>query len=41
MIDNVAKRGSRFGVDMASNTLKEFRPDLERKFSNKHNSAKL
>lgn len=36
MIDGVSKLGSQLGVDMASNILKEFWPDLERKFSRKH-----
>jgi hypothetical protein len=39
--DGVSKLGSQLGVDMASNILKEFWPDLERKFSHKHKSAKL
>ena len=30
--DGVSKPGSQFGVDMASNILKEFWPDLKRKF---------
>jgi len=34
--DGVSKLGSQLGVDMASNILKEFWPDLERKFSRKH-----
>ncbi len=32
----VSKPGGQPGVDMASNILKEFCPDLERKFSRKH-----
>jgi hypothetical protein len=39
--DGVSKLGSQLGVDMASNILKEFWPDLERKSSHKHKSAKL
>jgi hypothetical protein len=35
--DAVAKLGTQLGVDMASNILKEFWPDLSRKFSHKHN----
>jgi hypothetical protein len=35
-IDGVSKLGSQLGVDMASNILKEFWPDLERRFSRKH-----
>jgi hypothetical protein len=35
-MDGVSKLGSQLGVDMASNILKEFWPDLERKFSRKH-----
>jgi len=38
--DGVSKLGSQLGVDMASNILKEFWPDLERKFSRKHTSVK-
>ena len=38
--DGVSKLGSQLGVDMASNVLKEFWPDLERKFSRKHTSVK-
>ena len=34
--DGVSKIGSQLGVPMASNILKEFWPDLERKFSPKH-----
>jgi len=37
--DGVSKLGSQLGVDMASNILKEFWPDLERKFSRKHKST--
>jgi hypothetical protein len=33
--DGVSKLGSQLGVDMASNILKEFWPDLEHKFSRK------
>jgi hypothetical protein len=36
--DGVSKLGSQLGVDMASNILKEFWPDLERKLSRKHKS---
>ena len=35
-LNAVSKLGSQLGVDMASNLLKEFWPDLERKFSRKH-----
>ena len=34
--DNVSKLGTQLGVDMAANILKEFWPDLERKFKRKH-----
>jgi hypothetical protein len=34
--DGISKLGSQIGVDMASNILKEFWPDLERKFSRRH-----
>ena len=34
--DAVAKLGTQLGVDMASNIIKEFAPDLARKFSRKH-----
>ena len=34
--DAVAKLGMQIGVDMASNVLKEFWPDMNRKFSRKH-----
>jgi hypothetical protein len=34
--DAVSKLGSQVAVDMASNVLKEFWPDLSRKFSHKH-----
>jgi len=37
VMDGVSKLGSQLGVDMASNILKEFWPDLERKFSRKQN----
>jgi hypothetical protein len=36
--DGVVKLGSQLGVDMASNILKEFSPDIYRKFSRKHGS---
>jgi hypothetical protein len=36
--DGVSKLGSQPGVDMASNILKQFWPDLERGFSRKHRS---
>ncbi len=36
--DAVSKLGTQLGVDMASNILKEFWPDISRKFSRKHNS---
>jgi hypothetical protein len=36
--DAVQKLGTQIGVDMASNILKEFWPDLQRKFSRKHDS---
>jgi hypothetical protein len=38
--DAISKLGSQLGVDMASNMLKEFWPDLERKFSRKQTSVK-
>jgi hypothetical protein len=34
--DAVSKLGMQVGVDMAANILKEFWPDLERKFRHKH-----
>jgi hypothetical protein len=34
--DGVSKLGVQLGVDMASNILKEFAPDITRKFSRKH-----
>jgi hypothetical protein len=34
----ISKLGIQLGVDMASNVLKEFAPDLYRKFSRKHHS---
>ena len=34
--DGVSKLGMQLGVDMASNILKEFWPDLERKFRRRH-----
>jgi hypothetical protein len=34
--DAVGKLGAQLGVDMAANVLKEFWPDLERKFRRKH-----
>ena len=37
--DGLSKLGSQLGVDMASNILKEFWPDLERKFSRKHKNS--
>ena len=37
--DAVSKLGVQLGVDMASNILKEFWPDLERKFKRKHGPA--
>jgi hypothetical protein len=36
--DAAIKLGNQIGVDMAANILKEFWPDLQRKFSRKHNS---
>ncbi len=36
--DAVTKFGTQLGVDMASNLLKEFSPDIYRKFSRKHRS---
>jgi len=36
--NGISKLGSQLGVDMASNILKEFWPDLERKFSRKPKS---
>jgi len=41
VMDGVPKLGSQLGVDMASNILKQFWPDLERKCSRKHNFLKL
>ncbi len=38
--NGVSKLGSQLGVDMLSNILKEFWPDLERKFSWKHKSSR-
>jgi hypothetical protein len=37
--DGVSKLGMQLGVDMASNILKEFWPDLERKFRRKHHGS--
>jgi hypothetical protein len=37
--DNVSELGMQLGVDMASNVLKEFWPDIARKFSRKHPST--
>jgi hypothetical protein len=37
--DGLSRLGSHPGVDMPSNILKEFRPDLDRKFSPKHKST--
>ena len=37
--NGISKLGSQLGVDMASNILKEFWPDLERKFSRKDKST--
>jgi hypothetical protein len=34
--DGVSKLGVQLGVDMASNIVKEFAPDIGRKFSRKH-----
>jgi hypothetical protein len=34
--DAVSKLGTQIGVDMASNILKEFWPDVARKFDRKH-----
>jgi hypothetical protein len=34
--DAVSGLGTQLGVDMAANVLKEFWPDLQRKFSRKH-----
>jgi hypothetical protein len=39
-LDGVSKLGSQLGVDMTSNILKEFWPDLERRFSHKRKSHK-
>jgi hypothetical protein len=36
--DAISKLGTQLGVDMATNILKEFWPDIERKFRRKHNS---
>jgi hypothetical protein len=35
--DSVSQLGQQLGVDMASNILKEFWPDIARKFSRHHN----
>ncbi len=37
--DAVSKLGTQIGVDMAANVLKEFWPELQRKFSRKHSEA--
>jgi hypothetical protein len=37
--DAVSKLGTQLGVDMVSNVLKEFWPDISRKFSKKHNGG--
>jgi hypothetical protein len=37
--DAISKLGVQLGVDMASNILKEFWPDLERKFKRNRSSA--
>jgi hypothetical protein len=37
--DGASKLGTQVGVDMASNVLKEFWPDLQRKFGRKHNHS--
>jgi hypothetical protein len=37
--DAVAKFGTQIGVDMASNIMKEFWPDIRRKFSSSHTAA--
>jgi hypothetical protein len=34
--DAISKLGTQLGVDMASNIIKEFAPDISRKFSRKH-----
>jgi hypothetical protein len=36
--DAISKLGTQLGVDMASNILKEFWPDVARNFRRKHNS---
>jgi hypothetical protein len=36
--DAISKLGTQLGVDMGSNILKEFWPDIARKFGRKHNS---
>jgi len=38
--DTVSKPGSQLGVDMTSNILREFWPDLERRFSRSHKSTR-
>lgn len=40
-VDNVSKLGTQLGVDMAANILKEFWPDLQRKFARKHHRDSL
>jgi hypothetical protein len=37
--DAISKLGIQLGVDMASNIVKEFAPDITRKFSRKHKSS--
>jgi hypothetical protein len=37
--DGAIKLGDQIGVDLASNILKEFWPDLQRRLSRKHKSA--
>ena len=39
--DAVTKLGMQIGVDMASNVLKEFWPDISRRFSRKHRQQSL
>jgi hypothetical protein len=39
--DNVAKWGTQIGTDMVSNILKEFWPDIKRRYFTKHTSEKV
>jgi len=37
--DAISKLGAQLGVDMASNIIKEFAPDISRKFSRRHHPS--